>query len=89
MNRQKRKIRMVGMDLDGTLFNNEKIITDHTKKILTKAIEQGVTVLAATGRPQSGLPSELLKVPGIRYALTANGARIVELSSGRVNPLNT
>ena len=84
MNRQKRKIRMVGMDLDGTLFNNEKIITDHTKKILTKAIEQGVTVLAATGRPQSGLPSELLKVPGIRYALTANGARIVELSSGRV-----
>ena len=45
MNRQKRKIRMVGMDLDGTLFNNEKIITDHTKKILTKAIEQGVTVL--------------------------------------------
>ena len=28
MNRQKRKIRMVGMDLDGTLFNNEKIITD-------------------------------------------------------------
>lgn len=84
MNRQKRKIRMVGMDLDGTLFNNEKIITAHTKKILTKAIEQGVTVLAATGRPQSGLPSELLKVPGIRYALTANGARIVELSSGRV-----
>lgn len=84
MNRQKRKIRMVGMDLDGTLFNNEKVITEHTRKILAKVIEQGVVALAATGRPQCGLPSELLKVPGIRYALTANGARIIELSSGRV-----
>lgn len=40
MNRQKRKIRMVGMDLDGTLFNNEKIITDHTKKFSQKLLSR-------------------------------------------------
>ena len=74
-----RKIRMVGMDLDGTLFTNE-----HTRKILEKTIEQGVVALAATGRPESGLPQELLEVPGIGYALTSNGARIIRLPSRQV-----
>ena len=79
-----RKIRMVGMDLDGTLFTNDKKITEHTRKILEKIIEQGVVVLAATGRPESGLPRELLEVPGISYALTSNGARIIRLPSRQV-----
>lgn len=84
MNTDNRKIRMVGMDLDGTLFNNDKIITQHTRKILAKAIEQGVVALAATGRPECGLPEALMEVPGIRYALTSNGARIIEIPSGNV-----
>ena len=79
-----RRIRMVGMDLDGTLFTNDKKITDHTRKILEKTIEQGVVALAATGRPESGLPQELLEVPGIGYALTSNGARIIRLPSRQV-----
>lgn len=79
-----RKIRMVGMDLDGTLFTNDKKITKHTRKILKKTIEQGVVALAATGRPESGLPRELLEVPGISYALTSNGARIIRLPSRQV-----
>lgn len=79
-----RKIRMVGMDLDGTLFTNDKKITEHTRKILKKTIEQGVVALAATGRPESGLPRELLEVPGISYALTSNGARIIRLPSRQV-----
>lgn len=79
-----RRIRMVGMDLDGTLFTNDKKITDHTRKILEKTIEQGVVALAATGRPESGLPQELLEVPGIGYALTSNGARIICLPSRQV-----
>lgn len=79
-----RKIRMVGMDLDGTLFTNDKKITEHTRKILKETIEQGVVALAATGRPESGLPRELLEVPGISYALTSNGARIIRLPSRQV-----
>lgn len=79
-----RKIRMVGMDLDGTLFTNDKKITEHTRKILEKTIEQGVVALAATGRPESGLPRELLEVSGISYALTSNGARIIRLPSRQV-----
>lgn len=80
----KKKIKLIGLDLDGTVFNEEKKITDHTKKVIEYAIKQGIVVLPATGRPQSGLPEEFLKIPGVRYALTSNGARIVDLMEGKV-----
>ncbi|MBS6194126.1 MAG: GNAT family N-acetyltransferase [Clostridiales bacterium] len=84
MESEKKKIRMVALDLDGTVFNEAKIITDHTKDILEKASRQGVVVLPATGRPEIGLPKDFLEIPGIQYALTANGARIIQVPSGKV-----
>ena len=75
-------IRMIGLDLDGTVFNNEKEITEHTRQVLAEAIRRGVTVLPATGRPQEGLPGQFLAIPGVRYALTSNGARILDLKDG-------
>lgn len=78
------KIRMIGLDLDGTVFNNQKEITDHTRQVLAKAIRQGVIVLPATGRPEAGLPEQFLSIPGVRYALTSNGARILDLKEGSV-----
>ncbi|MGN1141780.1 MAG: Cof-type HAD-IIB family hydrolase [Oliverpabstia sp.] len=77
------KIRMIGLDLDGTVFNDAKIITPHTKEVLAEAIRQGVVVLPATGRPECGLPEEFLKIPGVKYAVTSNGARVIEIPSGK------
>lgn len=80
---KKKKIRMIGLDLDGTVFNNDKVITGHTKAVLAEAIREGVVVLPATGRPECGLPEEFLQIPGVRYAVTSNGARVMDLVSGR------
>ena len=49
----KKNIRMVGLDLDGTLLNSQKKISDYTRKILEEAIAQGCVVLISTGRPLS------------------------------------
>lgn len=68
------RIKMVGLDLDGTVFDDHKHIAKHTIDAIERAIGQGVIVLPATGRPLSGLPEELLAIPGIIYAVTANGA---------------
>lgn len=46
-----RRIKMIGLDLDGTLLNTKKELTEYTKEILTRAIESGVTILTATGIP--------------------------------------
>lgn len=79
-----RTIKMIGLDLDGTLLTSEKILTDYTKKVLHQAIEEGIIVLAATGRPYTGIPKELREFPGIRYALTSNGARVIDTWENKV-----
>ena len=79
-----RTIRMMGVDLDGTLLNSEKQLTAYTREVLKKAIEQEIAVVVATGRPFSGVPDELKHFPGMRYALTANGARILDMQKQKV-----
>lgn len=78
------KIKMIGLDLDGTVFTNDKKITKRTIDAITKAINAGIIVLPATGRPLAGIPSEFLAIQGVSYALTANGARLHDLMTGRV-----
>lgn len=77
-----RYIKMIGMDLDGTLLTTQKEVTAYTRKVLAKAIEQGCVVLVATGRPITAVPQELREFPGMKYAVTANGARIVDVEKG-------
>lgn len=79
-----RKIRMIGLDLDGTLLTSTKELTEYTKSVLKKAIAQGVVVLVSTGRPISAVPEELRTFPGMRYAVTANGARVLDLEKDEV-----
>lgn len=78
------RIKMIGLDLDGTVLTEKKELTDRTKAAISKALAQGVVVLVATGRPWRGVPEELRDFPGMRYALTSNGARIIDTVEGRV-----
>lgn len=78
-------IQLVAIDLDGTLLNSAKQITDATAAILQAAAHtRGVKVVLATARPpRSVLPFYSLlglDTPMINY----NGALVCEPSSGRV-----
>ncbi|MDR1801611.1 MAG: Cof-type HAD-IIB family hydrolase [Lachnospiraceae bacterium] len=78
------KIKMIAMDLDGTLLTGVKEITPRTREVLLRASKAGYMILAATGRPASGIPKVIAEFPGIRYAVTSNGARIVDLIENKV-----
>ena len=52
-------IKLIGLDLDGTLLTTTKELTENTKKVLIQALDAGIDVLVATGRPFSGIPKEL------------------------------
>lgn len=75
-------IRLVALDLDGTVFNDKKEITPRTLAALRAACAQGVVVLPATGRTASGVPAAFTSIPGVQYALTSNGASVVNLHTG-------
>lgn len=46
---------MIVLDLDGTLVNSEKKISEKNKKALQKAMQKGIKVVLASGRPVKGI----------------------------------
>lgn len=77
-----KKIKMIALDLDGTVFNGDKKVTKHTQNILEEAIRRGIVVFPCTGRPWTGIPEEIRKIRGLKYAVTSNGARIIKFDTG-------
>ena len=75
----KNKIRLIALDLDGTVFNEKKEITSSVRSAIISAIKHNIIVMPATGRPEAGLPEAFLTIPGVKYALTSNGARIIDI----------
>lgn len=79
--------KLLILDIDGTLLNEEKKITPHTKAILLKMQQLGVKIVLASGRPTYGvLPIakelELDKHGG--YILSYNGGQIFDLSTNEL-----
>ena len=72
-------IQLAALDLDGTLLDRTSRITPRTLDALAAAIRRGVVVLPATGRGLSALPRVVAAIPGVRYALTSNGAAVWDL----------
>lgn len=79
MEQIKKNIRLVALDMDGTLFNNKLEITPKTQETIRAAVAAGVHIVISTGRPYIGLPVDSLTELGIRYAITANGSAIYRL----------
>ena len=72
-------VKLIALDMDGTLLNEHGVLAAESKEALLKAMEQGVHVVIATGRVFSALPQDVVNVPGIEYAITSNGANIIRL----------
>ncbi|MBA1393547.1 HAD family phosphatase, partial [Lactobacillus sp. XV13L] len=48
-------IKLIAVDLDGTLLTSSNQILPETEKLLKQASSQGIQVVLATGRPLSGV----------------------------------
>ena len=73
-----RDIRLIAMDLDGTLLTTDKRLTERNRGAMEKAAEAGILIVPATGRIYAGLPEEIRKLPFIRYLILANGAAVYD-----------
>ena len=79
--------QLLALDLDGTLTNSKKEVSEPTIKALIQIQEQGKKVVLASGRPTRGvvpLAEKLhLKDYG-SYILSFNGGRITDCRTGQV-----
>lgn len=79
--------KMIVLDLDGTLTNRDKVITEHTKQVLMEAQKRGKLVVLASGRPTYGVVPlaqelELDRYGG--YILSFNGGIIMNCRTREV-----
>lgn len=89
------KYKLLVLDVDGTLLNNEKKISKRTLSALLKVQQMGVRIVLASGRPTYGLMPlaqslELGLYGG--FILSYNGCQIINANNGeilferRINP---
>ncbi len=79
--------KLIALDMDGTLFNSDKQITDRTKETLAQARALGVKIVLASGRPLAGLQPPLKELDLIHegeYVLSFNGALIVNTKTREI-----
>ncbi len=63
-------------DLDGTLLNSERIVTEFSKDVINKIVSKGIKFYIATGREHPNT-QEIMKTIGIKVPLiTSNGTRV-------------
>ena len=65
-------MKIIALDLDGTLLNEQKELTPRTFSALKAAAAQGHQIVPATGRALRAIPEEILSLPFVRYVISIN-----------------
>lgn len=80
-------IKLVAIDIDGTLVTDDKQLTTETIEAINQATEQGVKVVLCTGRPLNGVQDYLKKLcldnQAESYVITFNGS-LVQNTNGDI-----
>ena len=77
-------IKIIVLDLDGTLLTSDKRISPRNYAALERAAEKGIHIVPSTGRFYDGMPAVVRELPFVRYAITVNGAEIYDAREDRV-----
>ncbi|MGN0852819.1 MAG: Cof-type HAD-IIB family hydrolase [Kiritimatiellia bacterium] len=75
-------IRIVALDLDGTLLDSRKRLSEANRAALAAAAAKGVLVVPTTGRFFGMMPPCVRDLPFVRYAITINGAQVFDRETG-------
>ena len=71
-------IKIVALDLDGTLLDSSKGLSAANRAALERAAAAGVYVVPTTGRFFGMMPECVRSLPFVRYAITVNGAQVYD-----------
>lgn len=72
------KYKLIAMDMDGTLLNSQKQVTEYTKEVLRKAADRGVKLVVCTGRIFTSAKSYARIIGTKAPIIASNGAYIRE-----------
>ncbi len=70
---------IIALDLDGTLLNSNKELSEGNLAALHKASEAGWEIVPTTGRFFGGMPEFIRELPFVHYAITVNGGTVEKI----------
>jgi Cof subfamily protein (haloacid dehalogenase superfamily) len=77
-------IRLIALDLDGTLLNEEKRVSPRNASALSKAAQSGIKVVISSGRIYPEALGVVAGLKDIAAVSACNGGHVVELPRGEV-----
>lgn len=82
------KIKMLALDLDGTLLNDQREVSKATELKLKEVIAKGIKVVLVSGRPLAGIQPYLQQLGLVtedQYCLTFNGCMVVNAAGDLIS----
>ena len=79
------EIKLLALDLDGTTLRSNNTLSDKVKNALDRAVANGITVVAASGRPYGTMPECITSISGVDFLVTSNGAAVYDKDRKRVH----
>ena len=76
------EIKLIALDLDGTLLTTDKRLTAENEAALRAAAEAGIEIVPTTGRFYMAMPESVRSLPFIHYTINANGALVYDVRRG-------
>lgn len=76
------RIRIIALDLDGTLLDSRKRLSDANRSALEEAAAKGILIVPTTGRFFGMMPQAIRDLPFVHYAITINGAQVYDRETG-------
>ena len=79
-----KQFKLIALDLDGTLNNDNRVITEKTKDALLKAQKSGTRIVLASGRPSSGFEMEIRELELMKYhglTISYNGGLVRDVET--------
>ncbi|KNH21525.1 MAG: Cof-type HAD-IIB family hydrolase [Priestia megaterium] len=73
---EKKEFKLIALDMDGTLLNNQQEISTENREAIAKAQEQGVHVVLSTGRSLLTCREYAQSLQLSSYLITVNGSEI-------------
>ncbi|MED3653636.1 Cof-type HAD-IIB family hydrolase [Heyndrickxia sporothermodurans] len=80
---QNRDIRLIALDMDGTLLNSKEEISEENKRVIARAKENGIHIVLSTGRNFATVHEFAEDLELNSFLVTVNGGEIWD-SSGKL-----
>ena len=78
------KIKIVFFDIDGTLTNSNKVISENTINTLNKLIEKNIFIVLCSGRSNSYIKQYLKQINKSKYIISNNGGLIYDNNLNKI-----